>query len=256
VSGLTAVAGEIDVGAARLHGSLQVLAPGLGLVPRIAEGRTPELRQDPHRTRESGITDGDDELELAPPCLAVGPLLGGQPHRWIQLSERVHDVSIQPGALIDEDRQDGHAILTRGGLIEPDPKVPTEPAFLDVRVLAHPLELGEVVAGRRAWARVPAAACGDHEQDGERATNPHDRQRVSGPPGTATLSRGTGFRPKPDRMPHHELRVVLEWLGLVEPDRSRREPIVLPSWAPWAVPLFLVAVAALGAIAVSALLGL
>jgi hypothetical protein len=57
-------------------------------------------------------------------------------------------------------------------------------------------------------------------------------------------------------MPHHELRVVLEWLGLVEPDRSRREPIVLPSWAPWAVPLFLVAVAALGAIAVSALLGL
>src|SRR5918999_4442243 len=77
-SGRTAVTGQIDVGAARLHGGLQVLAPGLRLVPRIAEGRSPELRQDPHRARESGITDGDDELELAPPCLAVGPLRGGQ----------------------------------------------------------------------------------------------------------------------------------------------------------------------------------
>jgi hypothetical protein len=57
-------------------------------------------------------------------------------------------------------------------------------------------------------------------------------------------------------MPHRELRVVLEWLGLVEPDRSRREPIALPGWAPWAVPLLLVAVAAVGAIVVSALLGL
>lgn len=50
--------------------------------------------------------------------------------------------------------------------------------------------------------------------------------------------------------------MVLEWLGLVEPDRSRREPIALPGWAPWAVPLLLVAVAAVGAIVVSALLGL
>jgi hypothetical protein len=57
-------------------------------------------------------------------------------------------------------------------------------------------------------------------------------------------------------MPHGELRVVLEWLGLVEPDRSRREPIALPRWAPWLVSLLLVSAAALGAIAVSALLGL
>jgi hypothetical protein len=49
---------------------------------------------------------------------------------------------------------------------------------------------------------------------------------------------------------------VLEWLGLVEPDRSRREPIALPRWAPWLVSLLLVSAAALGAIAVSALLGL
>jgi hypothetical protein len=57
-------------------------------------------------------------------------------------------------------------------------------------------------------------------------------------------------------MRHRELRVVLEWLGLVGPDRSRREPIALPSWATWAVPLFLVAVAAVGTLVVSALLGL
>jgi hypothetical protein len=57
-------------------------------------------------------------------------------------------------------------------------------------------------------------------------------------------------------MRHRELRVVLEWLGLVEPDRSRREPIALPTWAPWAVPLVLVAIAAVGALVVSALLGL
>jgi hypothetical protein len=31
------------------------------------------------------------------------------------------------------------------------------------------------------------------------------------------------------------MRVVLEWLGLVEPDRSRREPVAVPSWAPVAV---------------------
>jgi len=58
------------------------------------------------------------------------------------------------------------------------------------------------------------------------------------------------------RMPHRELRVVLEWLGLVEPDRSRREPIALPRWAPWLVSLVLVTAAALGALMVSALLGL
>jgi hypothetical protein len=57
-------------------------------------------------------------------------------------------------------------------------------------------------------------------------------------------------------MPHRELRVVLEWLGLIEPDRSRREPVALPSWAPWAVSLLLVGAAALGAVVLSALLGL
>ena len=57
-------------------------------------------------------------------------------------------------------------------------------------------------------------------------------------------------------MPHGELRIVLEWLGLIEPDRSRREPIALPSWAPWVVTGLLVGAAALGTVLVSALLGL
>jgi hypothetical protein len=47
---------------------------------------------------------------------------------------------------------------------------------------------------------------------------------------------------------------VLEWLGLVEPDPSRREPIALPRWAPWVVALLLVTAAALGAIVITALL--
>jgi hypothetical protein len=56
-------------------------------------------------------------------------------------------------------------------------------------------------------------------------------------------------------MPHRELRVVLEWLGLIEPERSRREPVALPRWAPWGVALALVAAAALGAAALGVLLG-
>lgn len=31
------------------------------------------------------------------------------------------------------------------------------------------------------------------------------------------------------------MRVVLEWLGLLAPDRSRREPVAVPGWAPVAV---------------------
>ena len=57
-------------------------------------------------------------------------------------------------------------------------------------------------------------------------------------------------------MQHRELRLVLEWLGLIEPDRPRREPIALPRWAPMVVALLLLAAAALGALGVSALLGL
>ncbi|MGH7540858.1 MAG: hypothetical protein ACRELC_07665 [Gemmatimonadota bacterium] len=53
-----------------------------------------------------------------------------------------------------------------------------------------------------------------------------------------------------------ELRVVLEWLGLLEPDRSRREPIALPRWAPWVGAVLVVGVAAIVAFTLSALLGL
>jgi hypothetical protein len=55
-------------------------------------------------------------------------------------------------------------------------------------------------------------------------------------------------------MPHRELRVVLEWLGLVEPERSR-EPVALPRWAPVVVALAMVGAAALGALVLAALLG-
>jgi len=61
--------------------------------------------------------------------------------------------------------------------------------------------------------------------------------------------------PETGGVPHRDLRVVLEWLGFVEPDRARREPIALPSWAPWVVTLSLVAASALGAIVITALLG-
>jgi hypothetical protein len=57
-------------------------------------------------------------------------------------------------------------------------------------------------------------------------------------------------------MPHREVRVVLEWLGLIEPDRGRREPAALPSWAPWVASFLLVCAAAMGALIVSAVLGL
>jgi hypothetical protein len=56
-------------------------------------------------------------------------------------------------------------------------------------------------------------------------------------------------------MPHRELRVVLEWLGLIEPERPRREPVALPGWAPWVVALTLVSAAAIGAAVLGVLLG-
>jgi hypothetical protein len=56
-------------------------------------------------------------------------------------------------------------------------------------------------------------------------------------------------------MTHGELRAVLEWLGLLEPDPSRREPIAVPRWAPFVVALALLVVAAVGAVAISAMLG-
>jgi hypothetical protein len=50
------------------------------------------------------------------------------------------------------------------------------------------------------------------------------------------------------------VRIVMEWLGLVEPDRSRREPIAVPAWAPYAVAAS-VAISA-GAMALLAMLAL
>jgi hypothetical protein len=30
------------------------------------------------------------------------------------------------------------------------------------------------------------------------------------------------------------VRILMEFLGLVEPDRTRREPVAVPGWAPYA----------------------
>ena len=44
------------------------------------------------------------------------------------------------------------------------------------------------------------------------------------------------------------VRVVLEWLGVVEPDRSRREPVAVPAWAPYVVSLVIAAAGTLAAL--------
>lgn len=37
------------------------------------------------------------------------------------------------------------------------------------------------------------------------------------------------------------MRALLEFLGIVEPDSSRREPVALPAWARRLVPIVVVA---------------
>ncbi|MEW6059223.1 MAG: hypothetical protein AB1551_03625 [Actinomycetota bacterium] len=37
------------------------------------------------------------------------------------------------------------------------------------------------------------------------------------------------------------MRALLEFLGILEPDRARREPVTLPSWAFWTAPLLVLA---------------
>jgi hypothetical protein len=44
-------------------------------------------------------------------------------------------------------------------------------------------------------------------------------------------------RPAADALP---MRSLLEFLGLVEPDSSRREPVALPAWARRLVPIGIV----------------
>jgi hypothetical protein len=249
-------AGEINVGPDRVHRRLEILASRPRLRRRISERGSLELLQDLRGSRESGIADGDEEVELALPRIEVGLLGGRELLRRVQLAQRVHDVLVETGVLVDEDRHDGHAILARRDVLEPDPEISTEPSFLDVGRLARPLELREVIVPTRPGVGVPAASDGGDQQDGEQPTDPHDRQRASDPSETATPLKESRSSSEIGRMPHRDLRVVLEWLGFVEPDRSRREPIALPSWAPWVVTFSLVAAAALGAVAITALLGL
>jgi hypothetical protein len=39
------------------------------------------------------------------------------------------------------------------------------------------------------------------------------------------------------------MRALLEFLGLARPDPSRREPVALPAWARWVVPILVLALA-------------
>jgi len=52
--------------------------------------------------------------------------------------------------------------------------------------------------------------------------------------------RPQAFARSADDLPMR-LRVVLEWLGVMEPDRSRREPVAVPAWAPYVVSLVIAA---------------
>jgi len=48
------------------------------------------------------------------------------------------------------------------------------------------------------------------------------------------------------------MRFVLEWLGLVQPDPARKEPVAVPAWGPY----FVAAIVALVATGLAALLRL
>ncbi len=37
------------------------------------------------------------------------------------------------------------------------------------------------------------------------------------------------------------MRALLEFLGIVQPEPGRREPVALPAWAKWLVPALVVA---------------
>jgi hypothetical protein len=47
------------------------------------------------------------------------------------------------------------------------------------------------------------------------------------------------------------MRVLLEFLGIVEPDGSRREPVALPAWSRWVAPMIVpgLALVSLGGLA-------
>ena len=137
--------------------------------------------------REARIADLHDEVELPPPGVEEG-LLGRDQLRWrVQGPEGIQDVLIEAGALVEEDRDDRLAILPRRRLLEPDPEVAAEPSLLDVGRLAHPLELGEVVAGGRAGIGVPAAARRPRAAARRAGRgDPHVWQRASEAAGTAT----------------------------------------------------------------------
>ena len=128
------------------------------------------------------------------------------------------------GALIDEDRQHGHTILPGVAFSSRLRRSRRSP-----RSWMCAVSLTRWSCWKKSPGAGPASASPRHAaaatsrttalartlMPGRVSADRRERQPLKeAPPSTETA-----------RMPHGELRVVLEWLGLVEPDRSRREPI-------------------------------
>ena len=66
----------------------------------------------------------------------------------------------------------------------------------------------------------------------------------------------TEVKPRAEPADEAAMRALLEYLGLLEPERGRRDPIALPSWAPAALVGAIVVVALFGVMWLRALLHL
>ena len=75
----------------------------------------------------------------------------------------------------------------------------------------------------------------------------HPRPRPGGSPRSIASPESPSDPPsgREARRRASGMRALLEFLGIVAPDRTRREPVVLPTWARWAVPALPVALALL-----------
>lgn len=252
----TSPAGEVDLSVRRHRDRLELLAGrpdrGAGALERSGPQRAQVGRDRP----EARISHLTDQIELPAPCLDVRVVRGVQAVHGFQVCQGADHVLVEPGALVDVDHDDGELFVRRAGPLEPGTELSNEPSLLDVGVLTDQLELGEVVAAPGGGAVGAAAREGQREDDRERSDAwTHDGSVSATPFGRQPLKETSG-PPETGRMPHRDLRVVLEWLGLLEPERSRREPVALPRWAPWAVALVAVGAAAAAAALLGGLLGL
>ena len=164
----------------------------------------------------------------------------------------IEDVLGEAGALVQEDRDTGLRSSPRAAS-RAGPAGRGAAPLLDVGGLADPLELGEVVAGRAGHRR-------SHRRQ-SRAQDQYD-ERDSGTACPAACQQGRKRQPPREsvrrniRMPHREVRVVLEWLGLVEPTARAASRSRSPAGLLGSSVFLLVCAAAFGAVVVSASSGL